>query len=161
MASGLTGAALLALMKEKGKDLPENQLAIEAGWCTKRRNGTTVAHVSKMFRHALAATGVEDFVAPATEGRQRANGFLRVGKRGLISLTGAYTRQLGLAEGDEVKLEVAEVEGLAPVLEISKVIATPIAPPAPPEDEDEEDEEDEDDSEEITAIDPSRLLIAA
>lgn len=159
MAAGLTGAALLALIEEKGKTLPENQLAIEAGWCTKKKDGTVVAHVNKMLRASLAAKGVEAFIVPATDGRQRANGFLRVGKRGLISLTAAYTRQLGLAEGDEVKIEVAEVEGMAPVIEISKVAATAEGPGEEPGEEDEEGEED--DFGGITAIDPSRLAIAA
>jgi hypothetical protein len=158
MATGLKGEELLALIKEKASTMTEAELAIEAGWCTRKKGGAVTAHVSKMLREALAAKGLESFSSPTT-GRTRANGFLRVGKRGLISLTGAYTRQLGLAEGDEVKIEVADVEGMAPVIEISKLTAD-VAAPVVPDEEDEEDEE-EDDSEEITAIDPRRLVIAA
>ena len=158
MATGLKGDELLALIKEKASTMTETELAIEAGWCTRKKDGAVTAHVNKMLREALAAKGLESFGSPAT-GRKRANGFLRVGKRGLISLTGAYTRQLGLAEGDEVKVEVAEVEGMAPVIEISKLTATTTA--AGGTDEEDEEDEEEDDSEEIAAIDPKRLTIAA
>jgi hypothetical protein len=148
MASGLKGEELLAIISEKGKTMPENELAIEAGWCTKRKDGTVTAHVSRMFRAALAAKGVEAFTVPATAGRQRANGFLRVGKRGLISLTAAYTRQLGLQEGDEVAIEVSEVEGMPPVIEITAI-------PEPAE------KEEEDDKGTGVGIDPARLAIVA
>jgi hypothetical protein len=160
----LTGEALLAYVDEHGKSMPENQLAIATGYCTKKRDSEVVIpHKQQMFRALLAAKGLGTFVTERPVGTPRKpSGSLQAGGRGLVSLTAAYTRQLGVAPGDRVVIQAIDGETVVrvsgPALIIHK--AETQVPFDEPEGEDPEEEE-EDDILGATAVDPGRLQMVA
>lgn len=158
----LTGDALLAYVQEHGSSTPENELAIATGYCTKKRDSDVVVpHKQQMFRALLAAKGLGTFVTEAPVGTPRKpKGSLLAGGRGLVSLTGAYTRQLGVTPGDRVLIQVITEEDVVrvsgPALIIHK--SDPTTPVEEPEDEA---PEEEDETEILGAVDPSRLQMVA
>jgi len=158
----LTGEELLAYVNEHGKSVPENQLAIATGYCTKKRDSDVVIpHKQQMFRALLAAKGLGTFVTERPVGTPRKpSGSLAAGGRGLVSLTAAYTRQLDVAPGDRVVIQAIDGETVVrvsgPALIIHK--AETQAPGEQPEDEQ---PEEEDEPEILGAVDPSRLQMVA
>jgi hypothetical protein len=159
----LTGDDLLAYVNEHGASMPENQLAIATGYCTKKRDSDAVIpHKQQMFRALLAAKGLGAFVTERPGGNihRKPSGSLAAGGRGLVSLTAAYTRQLGVAPGDRVVIQAIDGETVVrvsgPALIIHK--AETQTPGEEPEDEQ---PEDEDESPILGAVDPSRLQMVA
>jgi hypothetical protein len=159
----LTGEALLAYVQAHGNSVPENELAIATGYCTKKRDSDVViAHKQQLFRALLAAKGLGTFVTQAPVGtpRSKPSGSLLAGGRGLVSLTAAYTRQIDVTPGDRVTIQVITDEDVVrvsgPALVIHKMeTQVPFDEP-----EDEEPEE-EDEPEILGAVDPARLTLVA
>jgi hypothetical protein len=159
----LTGEALLAYVQERGSSTPENELAIATGYCTKRRNSDVIIpHKQQMFRALLAAKGLGTFVTERPVGTPRKpSGSLAAGGRGLVSLTAAYTRQLGVAPGDRVVIQAIDGETVVRVSGPALVIHKAETQTPGEEPEDGEPEEEEEEILGAGAIDHSRLVIAA
>jgi hypothetical protein len=161
----LTGEALLAYVQEYGSSTPENQLAIATGYCTKKRDSDVVIpHKQQMFRALLSAKGLGTFVTERPVGTPRKpSGSLQAGGRGLVSLTAAYTRQLGVAPGDRVVVQAITDEDVVRVSGPALIIHKAEDPTIPAEGpgDDAPEEEEEDGILGATPIDPSRLQMVA
>jgi hypothetical protein len=158
----LIGDELLAFVQERGSTMPESQLAIATGYCTKKRDSDVVIpHKQQMFRALLAAKGLGTFVTEAPAGTPRKpSGSLKAGGRGLVSLTAAYTRQIDVAANDRVVIQTVDGESVVRVSGPALVIHKAEIGPGEGEGEGEEETDDE---EGITpaAIDHSRLQMVA
>lgn len=139
----LIGQALIDYMLQN-KGQPEKELAKNAGYWRQKKDGSVVTNIKAMYQQFAKAQGVHIAGIKSVPDRRRGpkgNILKCQDKTGMVPLSQAWLRQIGVAPGARVQVEVLpEGDGQRPALlvvpfeadqEPQEVTAPVTAEPAP------------------------------
>ncbi len=102
----LTGKALLSKVKELS-NLPRRETARHCGYFTEAKTGQVRVNLTDFYDAVLAAKGVPLDPEGSQDGRGRAPTYkVTVHKNLQIVIGSTYTKEMGLAEGDEFEIKL-------------------------------------------------------
>jgi AbrB-like transcriptional regulator len=102
----LTGKALLSKVKELS-NLSRRETAKQCGYVITSKSGQERVNLADFYDAVLAAKGIEVTAKAEKDGRGREATYkLTVQQNGQLLIGAAYTRQMGLKQGDEFTLKL-------------------------------------------------------
>jgi AbrB family looped-hinge helix DNA binding protein len=106
MNTPLTGKALLQKIKELG-DLPKREQARICGYLSQSKGTDDRVNLTSFYEALIEARGYNLDPDRAKDGRGREPTYrVTVHKNGQIVIGAAYTKQMGLSEGDEFEIKL-------------------------------------------------------
>jgi hypothetical protein len=102
----LTGKALLSKVKELS-DMPRTETARECGYFSISKSGKERVNLSDFYDAVLAAKGIAITAKAEKDGRGREATYeIVVHKNGQMIIGAAYTKEMGLKQGDEFTIKL-------------------------------------------------------
>ena len=102
----LTGKALLSKVKELS-DVPRRETAKQCGYVITSKSGQERVNLANFYDAVLAAKGIAIAAKEKTDGRGREATYkATVHQNGQVIIGKAYTKAMGLKEGDEFTIKL-------------------------------------------------------
>lgn len=106
MMTPLTGKPLLQKLKELG-DIPKRELARQCGYIASTKSTKGRVNLTSFYEAVIEAKGYNLDPDRPKDGRGREPSYrVSVHKNGQIVIGAAYTKQMGLQEGDEFEIKL-------------------------------------------------------
>jgi hypothetical protein len=121
----LTGAELLAKVKELGDSASKDLVARETGYVATKKDGTERFLYTAFYEALMAAKGIAFAPSPVARAGRSLSYVALVQKTGNLIIGKAYTAAHEAQPGDEFKIEALEDGGfkLTPIFEEAEAVA--------------------------------------